>query len=81
MGKCINNSDLDQAFAELEWYGPATAEQINNGNHMKRSFEENTTLNVALSCMYMESFISIPPLIEKELWEGLANAAVVTEKL
>ena len=27
----------------------------------------------------MESFISIPPLTEKELWEGLAIAAVVTK--
>ena len=66
-GKYINNSDLDQAFAELERHGSATVEQINNGNHMKRPFEENTTLNVALFCVYMESFISIPPLIEKEL--------------
>ena len=46
---------------------------------MKRSFEANTTLNVALFCVYMESFVSLHPLIEKELREGLSNAAVVTE--
>ena len=46
---------------------------------MKMSSEANATLNIALFCMYMESFVSLHPLIEKELWEGLANAVVVAE--
>ena len=45
---------------------------------MKRSFEANITLYAALFCVYMESFVNLHPLIEKELREGLANAAVVT---
>ena len=79
VGKYINNSGLDQAFAEPEIYGPATIERINNGKHIKRSFEANTTLYVALFCVYMESFVSLRLLTEKELQVGLANAAVVTE--
>ena len=31
--------------------------------------------------MYMENFIGLHPLIEKELPEGLSNTAVVIEKL
>lgn len=65
LGKYINNSGLDQAFTEPEIYGPATIDQINNGKHMKKSFEANSTLNVALLCMYMESFVSFHPLMEK----------------
>ena len=43
LGKYINNSGLDQAFAEAEIYGLATIEQIKHGKHMERSFEVNTT--------------------------------------
>ena len=78
LGKYINNSGLNQTFKEPEINGPATIEQIKNGKHLKRSFEVNTTLYVALFCVYMESFVSLHPLIEK-LLEGLANAAVVLE--
>ena len=44
---------------------------------MKRCFEANTTSYAAQFCLYIESFVSFCPLIEKELQEGLANAAVV----
>ena len=44
---------------------------------MKRSFEANTTLYVALFCVYMEFFQPSP--IHCEDLRGLANAAVVTE--
>ena len=47
LGKFINNSGLDQAFAEPEIYGAATIEQVNNGKHRNRSFEANTILYVA----------------------------------
>ena len=43
---------------------------------MKRSFEANTTLNVALFCVYMESFVSLHPLIEK----GLGNSKSALKK-
>ena len=46
---------------------------------MKRSFNANTALYVALFCMYIESFLDLQPIIKKELQERLANAAVVTE--
>ena len=42
LGKYI--SGLDQALTEPEIYGPATIDQINNGKHMKKSFEANSTL-------------------------------------
>ena len=79
LGKYISDSGFEEAFAEPEIYGPATIKQINNGKHMQRSFEPNTTLYVALFCVFMESFVSLQPLIENELRGGLANAAVVTE--
>ena len=79
LGKYINNSGLDQAFAEAEIYGLATIEQIKHGKHMERSFEVNTTLYAALFSVYMKSFVRLHPLIEKKLREGLANAAVVME--
>ena len=81
LGKYINNSGLDQAFEEPEIYGPATIEQIKIGKHMKRSFEANTTLYVAPFCVYMESFVSFHPLIEKKLRKGLANAVIMIENL
>ena len=77
--KYIKNSSLDHIFAEPEIYSPATIEQINEGKHMKRSFAAYTILYVALFWVYMESFGSLHPLIEKELREGIANSAVVTE--
>ena len=46
---------------------------------MKRSFNTNTALYVALFCMYIESFLNLQQVIKKELQERLANAAVVTE--
>ena len=58
LGKYINNSGLHQAFAEAQIYGPATNEQIKHDKRIKRSFEGNTTLNVALFCVYMENFVS-----------------------
>ena len=79
LGKYINNNGLDEAFTESEIYGLATLEEANNGKHMKRSFEVNATLYVALFCVYMECFVSLHPLIEKELRAGLVNTAVVTE--
>lgn len=67
LGKCINNSGLDQVFEEPEIYCPATIKQINNDKKMKRCFEVNTTLHVTLFCLYMENFVSLLPLIQKEL--------------
>ena len=58
LGKYINNSGLDQAFTEPEIYRP-------DGKHMKKFFEANSTLNVALLCMCMEGFVSFHPLMEK----------------
>ena len=58
-GKYINNSGLEQAFAEAEIYGPATNEQIKHDKHIKRSFEGNTALNVALFCVHMQNFVSL----------------------
>ena len=47
---------------------------------MKRSFEANTALYVALFCVYAESFVSFQPIIiEKKLRERLVNAAVMTK--
>ena len=77
--KYINNSGLDQAFAEAAIYGSATTEQMKYGKHMKKSFEANTKLNVALFCVYMKRFISVHPLTKKKLRERIANAAVVME--
>ena len=57
--KYINNSGLDQAFAEAAIYGSATTEQMKYGKHMKKSFEANTKLNVALFCVYMKRFVSV----------------------
>ena len=49
---------------------------------MKRSYEANITLHVALFCLvYMEGFVNLHPLIEKKLREGLVNAAVVIENV
>ena len=59
LGKYINNSGLDQAFAEAEIYGPATNKQIEHDKHIKRSFEGNTALNVALFCVHMQNFVSL----------------------
>ena len=78
-GKYINNSGLDESYTELEICDPATFRQINNDKHMKRSFEANTTLYVALFCVYTKSFVSLHQITEKELREGIVNAAVVTE--
>ena len=77
--KYINNSGLDQPLVEAAIYGPATIEQMKYGKHMKKSFEANTKLNVALFCVYMERFVSVHPLTEKKLRERIANAAVVME--
>ena len=75
--KYIKNNGLHQVFPEPVIYGPATIKQKKNGKYMKRCFEANTTLCAAQFCLYIESFVSFCPLIEKELQEGLANAAVV----
>ena len=80
LGKYINNNGLEEAFTESEIYGLATLEEANNGKHMKRSFEVNATLYVVLFCMYVECFVSLHPLIEKELRARLVNVAVVAEK-
>ena len=77
--KYINNSGLDQAFVEAAIYGSATTEQMKYGKHMKKSFEANTKLNVALFCVYMKRFVSVHPLTKKKLQERIANAAVVME--
>lgn len=54
--------------------------QIKSGKHMKRSFEANTALYVALFCVYTESFASLQSIIiEKKLRERLVNAAVMTK--
>ena len=66
LGKYINNSGLDQPFTEAEMCGPATIEQMKHGKHMKRSLEANTALYVALFYVYMESFVSLYPLIENK---------------
>ena len=75
--KYIKKNGPHQAFPQLVIYGPATSEQKKNEKHMKRCFEANTTLCTTQFCLYMECFVSLCPLIEKELQEGLANAAVV----
>lgn len=75
--KYIKNNGLHQVFPEPVIYGPATIKQKKNGKYMKRCFEANTTSYTAQFCLYIESFVSFCPLIEKELQEGLANAAVV----
>lgn len=75
--KYIKNNGLHQVFPEPVIYGPATIKQKKNGKYMKRCFEANTTSYAAQFCLYIESFVSFCPLIEKELQEGLANAAVV----
>ena len=75
--KYIKTNGLHQVFPEPVIYGPATIKQKKNGKYMKRCFEANTTSYAAQFCLYIESFVSFCPLIEKELQEGLANAAVV----
>ena len=57
LGKYINNSGLDQAFTEPEIYGPATIDQINNGKHMKKPFEANSTLMLHY-CAYIWRVLS-----------------------
>ena len=79
LGKCINNSGLDQAFVEPEIYGLATIEQMKNDKDMKKSCEASATLYVALFCVYMESFVNLHSLIKNKLIEGVANAVVVIE--
>ena len=77
IGKFIDNSGLDEIFAESGIYGPQTLEQIKGGKHLKRSFEAYLTLYIALYELYLEKLASFYPEIE-----NLRNASnQIAEKI
>ena len=56
IGAFIKNSGLDVCWIESELYGPKTAKQIINGNHIKRGETAHIMTLQALFAMYQEAF-------------------------
>ena len=52
----IDNSGLDRIWLESDMHGPATHEQILDGNHVLRAIQAHMTTLLALFSLYQEVF-------------------------
>jgi len=57
LGAFIENSGIDMAWVESELYGPSTAKQILDGNHVKRGETAHLVTLQSLFILYLEAFL------------------------
>ena len=57
LGASIEDTGLDNAWVEVNLYGPTTMRQILDGNHMKRALTAHTITTSALFDLYLDAFL------------------------
>ena len=75
IGAYIKDSGIDMSWIQSELYGPSTAKQIIDGNHVKRGQRAHTTTLQAFFMLYYESFVNHQPLLCKRLQQLATNVS------
>ena len=75
LGASIEDSGLDNAWVEVNLYGPTTMRQILDGNHMNRALTAHTITTSALFDLYLDAFLKTESEISNKTRKKLCTAA------
>ena len=75
LGASIEDSGLDNAWVEVNLYGPTTMRQIFDGNHIKRALTVHTITTSALFDLYLDAFLKTESEISNKTRQKLCTAA------